>query len=80
MKQEPNNLDSDGNFIGGKRENLNNNEMQNALEQSGASTIKISNPLISEVKADMVTLEDKALSNPDLKKELKNLKVLGQKV
>jgi len=45
MKQEPNNLDSDGNFIGGKRENLDNNEMQNALEQSGASTVEIPNPL-----------------------------------
>jgi len=45
MKQEPNNLDSDGNFIGGKRENLDNNEMQNALEQAGASTVEIPNPL-----------------------------------
>ena len=45
MKKEPNNLDSDGNFIGGKRENLNNNEMQNALEQAGASTVEIPNPL-----------------------------------
>jgi len=79
MKQEPNNLDSDGNFIGGKRENLNNNEMQNALEQAGASTIKISNPLISEVKADMVTLEDKALSNPDLKKRIKKFEGVGSK-
>jgi len=79
MKQEPNNLDSDGNFIGGKRENLDNNEMQNALEQSGASTIKISNPLISEVKADMVTLEDKALSNPDLKKRIKKFEGVGSK-
>jgi hypothetical protein len=46
IKQEPNNLDNDGNLIGGKRENLNNNEMQNALEQAGASTAKITNPLI----------------------------------
>jgi len=45
MKQESNNLDSDGNFIGGKRENLDNNEMQNVLEQSGASTVEIPNPL-----------------------------------
>jgi len=79
MKQETNNLDSDGNFIGGKRENLNNNEMQNALEQAGASTLKISNPLISEVKADMVTLEDKALSNPDLKKRIKKFEGVGSK-
>ena len=79
IKQESNNLDSDGNFIGGKRENLDNNEMQNALEQSGASTIKISNPLISEVKADMVTLEDKALSNPDLKKRIKKFEGVGSK-
>jgi hypothetical protein len=45
IKQEPNNLDNDGNLIGGKRENLNKNEMQNALEQAGASTAKITNPL-----------------------------------
>ena len=79
MKQEPNNLDSDGNFIGGKRENLDNNEMQNALEQSGASTVKISNSLISEVKADMVTLEDKSLANPDLEKRIKKHEGVGKK-
>jgi hypothetical protein len=45
IKQEPNNLDNDGNLIGGKRENLNKNEMQNALEQTGASTVEIPNPL-----------------------------------
>ena len=45
IKQEPNNLDNDGNLIGGKRENLNKNEMQNALEQAGASTVEIPNPL-----------------------------------
>jgi len=45
LKKEPNNLDSDGNYIGGKRENLDNNEMQNALENSGASTVEIPNPL-----------------------------------
>jgi len=37
MKQE--------NTTFGKRENLNNNEMQNALEDSGASTVEIPNPL-----------------------------------
>ena len=79
MKQEPNNLDSDGNFIGGKRENLDNNEMQNALEQSGASTVEISNSLISEVKADMVTLEDKSLANPDLEKRIKKHEGVGKK-
>jgi hypothetical protein len=79
IKQEPNNLDSDGNFMGGKRENLNKNEMQNALEQAGASTAKITNPLISEVKADMVTKQDKALANPDLKKRIKKFEGVNRK-
>ena len=79
MKKEPNNLDSDGNFIGGKRENLDNNEMQNVLEQAGASTLEIPNPLISEVKADMVTLEDKSLANPDLEKRIKKHEGVGKK-
>ena len=79
LKKEPNNLDSDGNYIGGKRENLDNNEMQNVLEQSGASTVKISNSLISEVKADMVTLEDKSLANPDLEKRIKKHEGVGKK-
>ena len=79
LKKESNNLDSDGNYIGGKRENLDNNEMQNALEDSGASTVELSNPLISEVKADMVTLEDKALANSDLKKRIKKFEGVGSK-
>jgi hypothetical protein len=79
IEQEPNNLDSDGNFMGGKRENLNKNEMQNALEQAGASTAKITNPLISEVKADMVTKQDKALANPDLKKRIKKFEGVNRK-
>jgi len=32
IKQKPNSLDSDGNFIGGRRENLKKNEMRNALD------------------------------------------------
>jgi hypothetical protein len=79
IEQEPNNLDSDGNFMGGKRENLNKNEMQNALEQAGASTVEITNPLISEVKADMVTKQDKALANPDLKKRIKKFEGVNRK-
>ena len=71
MKQE--------NTTFGKRTNLDNNEMQNALEQAGASTVEISNPLISEVKADMVTLQDKALSNPDLKKRIKKFEGVSKK-
>ena len=45
MNEEPSNLDSEGNLIGGKRENLNNNQMQNALEKAGASTTQLPNPL-----------------------------------
>jgi hypothetical protein len=63
----------------GKRTNLDNNEMQNALEQAGASTAKITNPLISEVKADMVTKQDKALANPDLKKRIKKFEGVNRK-
>ena len=66
MKQEPNNLDSDGNFIGGKRENLNNNEMQNALEQSGASTVEISNVFSTAAEASEIDLSQKYNKLPNL--------------
>jgi hypothetical protein len=71
MKQE--------NTTFGQRTNLDNNEMQNALEDSGASTVEIPNPLISEVKADMVTKQDKALANPDLKKRIKKFEGVNRK-
>ena len=58
MKQESNNLDSDGNFIGGKRENLDNNEMQNALEDSGASTVEISNVFSTAAEASEMPIVD----------------------
>ena len=35
--------------------------------------------IISEVKADMVTLQDKALANPDLKKRIKEFEGVGKK-
>jgi hypothetical protein len=35
--------------------------------------------IISEVKADMVTLQDKALANPDLKKRIKKFEGVGSK-
>jgi len=66
MKQEPNNLDSDGNFIGGKRENLDNNEMQNALEQSGASTVEISNVFSTAAEASEIDLSQKYNKLPNL--------------
>jgi hypothetical protein len=55
IKQEPNNLDNDGNLIGGKRENLNNNEMQNALEQTGASTANLSEVFSTAAQASEIS-------------------------
>jgi len=66
IKQESNNLDSDGNFIGGKRENLDNNEMQNALEQSGASTVEISNVFSTAAEASEIDLSQKYNKLPNL--------------
>ena len=60
MKQESNNLDSDGNFIGGKRENLDNNKMQNALEDSGASTVEISNVFSTAAEASEMPINTEA--------------------
>jgi flagellum-specific peptidoglycan hydrolase FlgJ len=66
IKQESNNLDSDGNFIGGKRENLDNNKMQNALEQSGASTVEISNVFSTAAEASEIDLSQKYNKLPNL--------------
>ena len=66
IKQESNNLDSDGNFIGEKRENLDNNEMQNALEQSGASTVEISNVFSTAAEASEIDLSQKYNKLPNL--------------
>ena len=45
-------------FIIGKRTNLDNNEMQNALEDSGASTVEISNVFSTAAEASEMPIVD----------------------